>query len=104
MRRRYRFTPEARSDLLTIWQFIARDNVRAAEGLRQRLDKAFQLLAEFPRRGHKRADVRTSEPVLFWPVGSYVVVYLPEPRPVTIVRIVHGARDLNALLGNRRAH
>jgi plasmid stabilization system protein ParE len=66
--------------------------------MRERKEKAFRLLPQFPRTGHKRTDVRTSEPVLFWPVGSYVVVYKPEPRPVVIVGIVHGARDLDALL------
>src|SRR5205085_10939465 len=41
---------------------------------------------------------KSSEPVLFWPVGSYVVAYGPEPRLVPIVRVFHGARDLDALL------
>jgi len=60
--------------------------------------RAFSLLAQFPRNGHKRTDVQTSEPVLFWPVGSYVIVYMPDPKPIVIVRVVHGARDLDALL------
>jgi plasmid stabilization system protein ParE len=64
----------------------------------ERMTKAFELLAVFPRNGHKRADVHTNEPVLFWPVGSYVVVYRPDPRPILILRVVHGARDLDALL------
>lgn len=98
MRRRYKLTPEARLDLLSIWQFIARDDVDAAERLTDRFEKAFRLLATFPRQRHKRADVHTSEPVLFWPAGSYVIVYRPEPRPIVVVRVVHGARDLDALL------
>lgn len=98
MKRRYRLTPQARRDLLFIWEFIARDDIQAAERLTERMERAFRLLAEFPGTGHKREDVETSEPVLFWPVGSYVLVYKPEPKPIVIVRIVHGARDLNALL------
>ena len=98
MRKRYRLTPEARADLHAIWEFIARDDFDTAGRLVQRMEEAFRLLAEFPRKGHKRTDVRTSEPVLFWPVGSYVVVYRPEPGPVVIVRVLHGARDLDALL------
>jgi plasmid stabilization system protein ParE len=85
-------------DLLSIWEYIARDDIGAADRLTERMDKAFRLLAKFPRKGHRRADVHTSEPVLFWPVGAYVVVYRPEPRPIIIVRVVHGARDLDALL------
>lgn len=98
MRRRYKLTPQARCDLLSIWEFLARDNLGAAERLGTRFEKAFQLLAQFPRKGHKRADVRTSEPVLFWQVGSYMIVYRPEPRPIVIVRVLHGARDLDAVL------
>ena len=98
MKRRYRLTPEARFDLFAIWEYIARDNVSAADRVVRRLEQAFHLLAAFPGKGHKRADVHTSEPVLFWPAGSYVIVYQPEPKPLIIVRIVHGARDLNALL------
>ncbi|HSR09652.1 MAG TPA: type II toxin-antitoxin system RelE/ParE family toxin [Bryobacteraceae bacterium] len=98
MKRRYRLTPEARFDLFAIWEYIARDNVAAADRVVKRLERAFHLLAAFPKKGHKRADVHTSRPVLFWPAGSYVIVYEPEPKPLVIVRIVHGARDLNALL------
>jgi plasmid stabilization system protein ParE len=98
VKRRYKLTPEARCDLLSIWEFIAQDDIRAAGRVTDRMEQAFRRLAEFPHTGHKRDDVQTSEPVLFWPVGSYVVVYRPEPRPIVIVRVVHGARDLNALL------
>ena len=98
MKRRYRLTPEARFDLFALWEYIARDNVTAADRVVRRLDRAFHLLAVFPKKGHKRADVHSSRPILFWPVGAYVIVYEPEPKPLVIVRIVHGARDLNALL------
>jgi plasmid stabilization system protein ParE len=96
--RPYRLTPEARLDLLSLWEFIARDNISAADRVAERLANAFRSLARFPRKGHARSDLHTSDEVLFWPVGSYVVVYRPEPKPILIVRIIHGARDLDALL------
>ena len=98
MTRRYRVSREAQTDLRTIWRYIARDNVSAADRVLTRLDKAFQLLAAFPNKGHRRADVSTTEPVLFWPEGSCVIVYRPQPKPILIVRVLHGARDLDALL------
>jgi plasmid stabilization system protein ParE len=97
VRRRYKLTPQARYDLLSIWEFIARDNLRAADRLAERMEAAFRLLVRFPKMGHRRADVDTSEPVLFWPVGSYVVAYRGEPRPLVTLRILHRARDLDAL-------
>lgn len=35
----------------------------------------------------------------FWRVRSYFIVYRPETKPLQIIRIVHAARDLKALLG-----
>jgi len=93
----YRLTTQARRDFRAIWEFIALDDIDAADRVAGRLEKAFQLLTKFPRKGHMRSDVSTSEPVLFWIAGSYVIVYRPTPKPLQIVRIVHGSRDLGAL-------
>ena len=34
----------------------------------------------------------------FWTVYSYLVVYDPDSRPLTIVAVLHGARDVEQLL------
>ena len=62
------------------------------------LHAAFQKLAETPALGHKRDDL-TSLPVLFWAVWSYLVIYKPDTEPLEVVRVLHGARDVEALLG-----
>jgi plasmid stabilization system protein ParE len=98
MRRPYRLSKEARVDLLSLWTYIAQDNPRAADRVVAKLDRAVRLLAQFPNKGHRRADIHTSEPVLFWTEDAYVIVYRPTPRPLLIVRVIHGARDLDALL------
>jgi antitoxin ParD1/3/4/toxin ParE1/3/4 len=53
-------------------------------------------LADMPGMGHSRVDL-TDEPVLFWPVYGYLVVYRPESRPLEVVRVVHGSRDPKAI-------
>ena len=95
---RFVLTVDAKADLKELRDFIAEDDVAAAERQLMQLRQAFRRLARFPRIGHRRDDIRTSEAVLFLPVGSYVVIYRPEPKPLTIVRVVHGRRDLAALL------
>jgi hypothetical protein len=40
--------------------------------------------------------------VKFWNVYSYLVVYDPASTPLTIVAILHGARDIERLLGGMR--
>jgi plasmid stabilization system protein ParE len=49
-----------------------------------------------PGMGHKRADL-TPRDVLFWPVHSYLVIYCAS-KPLRIVRVIHGKRDVKRLL------
>jgi len=59
--------------------------------------KFFELLAENPDAGHYREDL-TSRPVRFFPVYSYLVVYLAGTSPVQIVRVLGGAQDVEMIL------
>ncbi len=47
--------------------------------------------------GHSRVDL-TDEPLKFWQVLSYLVVYDPLPRPINVMRIVHTSRNIRRLL------
>ena len=61
------------------------------------LEEVFERLAERPGLGHSREDL-TNRPLRFWSVFSYLVVYDPESRPLTIIAVLHGARDVEKLL------
>jgi antitoxin ParD1/3/4 len=91
------YSPEASLDLLEIWEYIAADNVDAADRLEQEIRNAVNLLAENPEIGHFRRDL-TSKPVRFWPVRSYLIIYDPATRPLEVVRILSGYRDLAEML------
>ena len=91
------YSPEARLDLLELWEFIARDNVDAADRVEQEIRQAVNLLTQNPELGYHRSDL-TSKPVRFWPVYSYLIIYNPATRPLEIVRILSGYRDLAAML------
>lgn len=69
---------------------------RARSVLREILSAA-DLLAENPGAGHSRGDL-TCEQVLFWPVFSFLIVYRPETRPLEVVRVLSGRRDIAGLL------
>ena len=60
-----------------------------------------QRLAAFPNIGHLRTDL-TDEPLRFWCVYSYLIVYRPEQRPLEVIAVVHGARDVEKVLRRRR--
>jgi plasmid stabilization system protein ParE len=79
---------------------VAAGSREAADRLISRLFEAFEALARNPGMGHKREDL-TKLPVLFWPVGNYLVVYRPKETLVQIVAVVHGKRDIPAFLRQR---
>ena len=56
------------------------------------------LLAANPGVGHTRPDLM-DEPVRFLSVWSYLIVYLPDSKPLKVVRILHGYRDVERDLG-----
>ena len=91
------YSPEAQLDLLAIWEYIAHDNVDAADRVEQEIEQAVSMLARNPKLGHLRRDL-TSTPVRFWPVYSYLIIYDPATRPLEVVRILSGYRDVAALL------
>lgn len=93
----FRLSPEAARDIEEIWEYLARDSVRAARRVRLELLAACRRLAQHPGLGHRREDL-TDKPVLFWPVYSYLIIYNPATEPLEIVRILHGTQDLPRLL------
>jgi len=43
----------------------------------------------------------TEEPVKFFSIYSYLIVYRPETKPLQIVAILHDRRDVERLLDDR---
>ena len=98
----YVLSRDAEQDLDDLWDYIADESVDAADRLLGQLFEAFEELAQFPSMGHTRKDL-TSFPVLFWPVGNYLVIYRGTRSPIEIVALVHGKRDVPAFLRRRSA-
>lgn len=98
MSARFDLSLEAAADLREIADYIAEDDAAAARKFVRRLRETMQKIAEFPAMGHLRDDL-APQPLRFWPVGRYVIVYRQAAeQPVEIVRVLHGARDVAALL------
>ena len=96
----YVISPDALQDLQDIWDFIASDNVSAANELQDEFFDAFEKLAQRPQMGHTRPDL-TNRDLRFWPVGSYLIVYRKAPSRLQVVAILHGARDIPAIIRER---
>ncbi len=90
----------AEFDLNEIWEFIAEDNIDAADRWIGKLFDAFEILARNPGIGHRRDDL-TAYPILFWPVGAYLILYRVQKKLIEIVAVTQGARDIPAFLRQR---
>jgi plasmid stabilization system protein ParE len=90
----------AAADLDANWEYIAQDDMDAADRWIAKLFDAFDGLARTPGMGHKREDL-TSYPVLFWPAGAYLIIYRRKNGSVEIVAVTQGARDIPSFLRQR---
>jgi len=95
--RRLPIRPQARVDLLEIWHYIAADRTSAADLVMEELEAAIRRLLDVPGIGHRRADVRDKR-YRFWTVFSFVIAYRYDEETLTVVRVLHGRRDIRALL------
>jgi toxin ParE1/3/4 len=88
----------AAKDIAEIWDFIAADNVAAAEQVRQEILDAIRRLARFPLTGHTRTDI-TARPLRFQLVREYLIAYAPEKKPLLVVSVIHGRRYPRLIAG-----
>jgi toxin ParE1/3/4 len=95
--------PDAVTDIDEIWEFIAADNLDAADRTLNEVFEAISALVQFPHAGHIRADL-TSRPLRFHPVRDFLVAYAPDENPLLVIAVLHGRRNprvIAALLRDR---
>jgi antitoxin ParD1/3/4/toxin ParE1/3/4 len=101
MNTRYILAPDAAQDLVDIWRYIKQ---QSSETLADRVESVIRARLAFlsgrPGAGHWRKDL-TDENVRFFSVYSYLIVYRPEIKPLQVVSILHGRRDVGKVLENR---
>jgi toxin ParE1/3/4 len=93
--------PEALNDLEEIQVAIGRNSMMAAERFLIAAERAFELLASMPELGGRS---ESAHPILsklrIWPIHrfrKYLILYRPLANGIEVVRVVHGARDIEAL-------
>jgi plasmid stabilization system protein ParE len=99
---RYVLTAEAQRDITEIRDYlIGQRGLRVARYVLAALVVAFRSLAKQPGMGHRRGDLSSNADLLFWPVFSYLIVYHRGSRPLAVVAVLHGKRDVGSLLRGR---
>jgi toxin ParE1/3/4 len=91
----FRFLPLARDDLNEIWEYIAQDNLDAAERLVERIEELCELLATHPHLGRRREDLAPG--LRSFPAGSYIIFYQLITDGIEVVRMLHASRDIDSL-------
>jgi plasmid stabilization system protein ParE len=84
----YQLTPQALDDL------------DAANRVEEAIHIACAFLADAPLAGRIREDL-TALPVRFWlvqPYRNHWIIYNPQSKPLQVIRIIHGARNIPAVL------
>jgi toxin ParE1/3/4 len=90
-------------DLDEIAEQIGRSNPRAALRFLDAFDEAVAQLAPMPGLGspHESGQPRLQD-VRTWPVAGfkkYRIFYRPTADGIEVLRVLHGARDIDAVLG-----
>ncbi|WP_065751614.1 type II toxin-antitoxin system RelE/ParE family toxin [Bradyrhizobium paxllaeri] len=94
MPNRFRKLPQADLDLDSIWNFIAVDDVQAADRLMDRIGGVFQMLVENPLAGRERPELRRN--LRSFPVGNYLIFYSPVSDGVEVIRVMNSRQDIDA--------
>ncbi|MHC5763940.1 type II toxin-antitoxin system RelE/ParE family toxin [Nostoc sp.] len=87
--------PLAQADLLDIWNFIASDSFDKADQLLKKIDSQLKMLASNPGMGKKRDSLTPN--LRSFPVGNYLIFYRPINQGIEVIRVIHGARDIQSL-------
>ena len=90
---KYSLARRAQQDIDEILIYISDDDVDAAILFSDRLTELFEMLAENPKAGRERPELK--EEMRSFPTGNYVIFYRIWAGKVAIVRVLHGARDLD---------
>ena len=103
MTSRYVLAPEAAQDLVEIWRFIKQQSSEATADRVEICDPGEDCVSLGQSRGGHWRKHLTGSQVKFCPVYSYLIVYRPDTKPLQIVSILHGRRDVERILTNRNS-
>jgi plasmid stabilization system protein ParE len=100
---KYRLTQAAVKDVREIVQHIRviQNSLQNAHLVAARLKHQFEVLLEIPLLGHRRSELQ-DDGALVIEVSGVLVIYDPKLRPLTVLRVIHGSRDLHRIRTRKR--
>jgi toxin ParE1/3/4 len=100
--RRFVILPAARADLLEQFGYLTQSSLDAASRILAAAETAFERLAEMPGLGVNRPmkDSRLAS-LRQWPVPgirNHLIYYRETADGIEVIRVLHGARDVQRIL------
>jgi toxin ParE1/3/4 len=65
-----------------------------ADTVIDRIQRTFDMLADAPLAGRSRDELKPN--LRSFPVGNYMIFYVPLPDGVEVVRVMNGRQDIDA--------
>jgi toxin ParE1/3/4 len=82
-------------DLAAITDYIAADNLTAALGFYDEVDRLLTMIAQYPEMGE--AVDHLSPGLRRFTLGNYLLFYRRIDDAIELNRVLHGARDIDRL-------
>ena len=95
----FRIRPRAKADLIEIWGYIADDSESNADAFIDKLYETIEVLGRQPGLGRHREELALG--IRSFPFGRYVIFYHEVSNAIEIVRVLHGARDIESIFEGR---
>lgn len=92
---RIEWTDRARWQLVSILEYIGKDNIDAALKVDESLNRAAESLLDFPRKGHPGEIAGTRE---IFVKPRYRLIYIITEDTVLILSVLHTSQDYPASL------
>jgi toxin ParE1/3/4 len=93
--REIRLAKSAQLDLLDIWLDAAAQGTEIADRRIDEITSVYENLAAFPEMGRSRDELFPG--YRSFPRGQYLIFYRLISEGVEIIRVIHGARNLDEL-------
>lgn len=86
---------DADVDILEIWVYHCEKSEASADRISDNITEKYATLCEFPLMGRPRGDLGLN--LRSFPVSDYNIIYKVSEVRVTIMRVLHGSRDLTQI-------
>lgn len=92
------FSPRSRTDFAEILDYFGETDADSALDFVTRIQLACEQLAQTPAMGRKRDNL--AKGLRSFPLDKYIIFYRIVKDDIEIVRVLHGARDIESIFAD----